>query len=88
MSASRSLRPNEVPVRQAPDCSLNGHEKVVAKNGPFSLTFCQIVALMFPHRNVIAGRFIPDGQEPTDHFDGHAICASPSGEFTRWHRDS
>lgn len=22
------------------------------KNGPFSLTFCQIVALMFPHRSV------------------------------------
>jgi hypothetical protein len=34
---------------------LNGREKVVAKNGPFSLTFCQIVALMFPHRSVVAG---------------------------------
>jgi hypothetical protein len=31
---------------------LNGREKVVAKNGPFSLAFCQIVALMFLHRNV------------------------------------
>ena len=30
--------------------------EVVAKNGPFSLTFCQIVALMFPHRSVVAGR--------------------------------
>jgi hypothetical protein len=28
----------------------------VAKNGPFSLTFCQIVALMLPHRSVVAGR--------------------------------
>jgi hypothetical protein len=34
---------------------LNGREKVVAKNGPFSLTFCQIVALMLPHRSVFAG---------------------------------
>ena len=32
-----------------------GGEKVVAKNGPFSLTFCQIVALMLPHRSVFAG---------------------------------
>lgn len=30
--------------------------KVVAKNGPFSLTFCQIIASMLPHRNVVAGR--------------------------------
>jgi hypothetical protein len=35
--------------------SLNGREKVVAKNGPFSLTFCQIVALMLLHRSVFAG---------------------------------
>ncbi|MDR4469870.1 MAG: hypothetical protein MRJ68_16495 [Nitrospira sp.] len=35
---------------------MNGREKVVAKNGPFSLVFCQIVALMFPHRSVVAGR--------------------------------
>jgi hypothetical protein len=35
---------------------LNGREKVVAKNGPFSLVFSQIVALMFPHRSVVAGR--------------------------------
>lgn len=48
MSASRSLSPNEVPLCQAPDGSLNGREKVVAKNGPFSLAFCQIVALLFP----------------------------------------
>jgi len=34
---------------------LNGREKVVAKNGPFSLTFCQMVALMLPHRSVFAG---------------------------------
>jgi hypothetical protein len=35
---------------------LNGREKVVEKNGPFSLTLCQIVAyLMFPHRSVFAG---------------------------------
>jgi hypothetical protein len=34
---------------------LNGREKVVEKNGPFSLTFCQIVALMLPHRSVFAG---------------------------------
>lgn len=26
------------------------------KNGPFSLTLCQIMALMFPHRSVVAGR--------------------------------
>jgi hypothetical protein len=35
---------------------LNGREKVVAKNGPFSLAFCQIVALMLPHRSVVASR--------------------------------
>jgi hypothetical protein len=35
---------------------LNGREKVVAKNGHFSLTFCQMVALMLPHRSVVAGR--------------------------------
>jgi hypothetical protein len=32
-----------------------GGEKVVAKNGPLSLVFCQIVALMLPHRSVFAG---------------------------------
>lgn len=31
-------------------------KNVVAKNRPFSLTFFQIVALMFPHRNLVAGR--------------------------------
>jgi hypothetical protein len=36
-----------VPLRHAPDLSLNGREKVVAKNGPFSLSFSQIEALMF-----------------------------------------
>jgi hypothetical protein len=35
---------------------MNGREEVVAKNGPFSLTFCQIVALMVPHRIMVAGR--------------------------------
>jgi hypothetical protein len=34
---------------------MNGREKVVEKNGPFSLTFCQIVALMLPHRSLFAG---------------------------------
>ena len=29
--------------------------KVVEKNGPFSLTICQMVALMLPHRSVFAG---------------------------------
>lgn len=66
MSASRSLRQNEVPLRQAPDSSLNGRKKVVAKTGPVSLTFCQIVALMLPHRSVVAGRLVcwlvADGQ--------------------------
>lgn len=33
MSASRSLRPHEVLLRQVP--GLIGREKVVAKNGPF-----------------------------------------------------
>ena len=33
--ASRSLRPNEGPLRPVPDRSLNGREKVVEKNGPF-----------------------------------------------------
>ena len=33
--ASRSWRPNEVPLCQAPDWSLNGREKIVEKNGPF-----------------------------------------------------
>jgi hypothetical protein len=56
---SRSLRPNEAPLRHAPDWSLNGREKVVEKNGPFSLTFCQIVALMLPHRSRFAGLLFP-----------------------------
>jgi hypothetical protein len=34
---------------------LNGREKVVEKKGPFSPTFCQIVALMLLHRSVFAG---------------------------------
>jgi hypothetical protein len=37
---------------------LNGREKVVTKNGPFSLTFCQIVAWILPHRSVVAGRHL------------------------------
>jgi hypothetical protein len=44
-------------VDQASDWSLNGLEVVVAKIGPFSLTFCQIVGLMSPHRSLVAGRF-------------------------------
>jgi hypothetical protein len=39
------------PVRHAPNWSLNGRENVVPKNGPFSLTFCQMVALILPHRS-------------------------------------
>jgi hypothetical protein len=42
---------------------LTGREKVIAKNGPFSLTFCQIVALMFPHRSVVICHYsaqVPD----------------------------
>jgi hypothetical protein len=38
--------------RQAPDWSLNGRAKVVAKNGPFSLVFCHIVAFMLLQRSV------------------------------------
>jgi hypothetical protein len=34
---------------------LNGREKIVEKNGPFSPTFCQIVGLMLPHRSVFTG---------------------------------
>lgn len=30
---------------------------VVAKVGPFWLTFCQIVGLMSAHRSLVAGRF-------------------------------
>jgi hypothetical protein len=45
----------KLPARHAPDWSLSGREKVVEKNGPFSLLFCQIVALMLPHRSVFAG---------------------------------
>ncbi|HMF86070.1 MAG TPA: hypothetical protein VK598_06935 [Nitrospiraceae bacterium] len=29
--------------------------KVVEKYGPFSLTLCQMVALMLPHRSVFVG---------------------------------
>jgi hypothetical protein len=29
--------------------------KTCAKNGPFSLTFCQMVTLMLPHRSRFAG---------------------------------
>lgn len=36
---------------------LDGRETVVVKHGPFSLMFSQIVALMLPHRSVVAGRF-------------------------------
>lgn len=43
LSASRHERQSN-PWRHAPDWSFNGREKVVEKNGPFSLTFCQIVA--------------------------------------------
>jgi len=32
-----------------------GRENVVEKKSPFSLTFCQIVALMLPHRSLFAG---------------------------------
>ena len=53
--ASRSLRPDEVPSRHAPDWSLNGRANVVAKNGPFSMVFSQIVALMLPHHSWLAG---------------------------------
>ena len=52
---AKSFRPNEVPLRHAPDWSLNGREEVVEKNGPFSLRFSQIVALMLPHRSRFAG---------------------------------
>jgi hypothetical protein len=31
-------------------------EKGRGEKGPFSLTFCQIVAWMLPHRRVVAGR--------------------------------
>nr|WP_281722463.1 hypothetical protein [Nitrosomonas nitrosa] len=51
------MRPDEVPLRHSPARSLNGRKKVVAKNGPFSLTFCQIVASMLPQCSVVAGRF-------------------------------
>lgn len=44
-------------VNQASDWSLNGLEVVVAKIGPFSLTFCQIFGLMSPHRSLVTGRF-------------------------------
>jgi hypothetical protein len=47
-----------VPLRQAPDWSLNGRAKLVAKNGPFSLTFCQIVALILPQRSVLVGLLV------------------------------
>jgi len=56
MSASRSLRPNKVAFYLSPARSLNSTGKCLEKSGPFSLTFCQIVALMFPHRSVVAGR--------------------------------
>lgn len=43
-------------VDQTFDWSLNGRDKVVAKLGPFWLTFCQIVDLMLPHPTMIACR--------------------------------
>ena len=43
------------PIAAFPGLTLNGREKVVEKNGPFSLTFFQIVALMLPHRSVVTG---------------------------------
>jgi hypothetical protein len=48
-----------VLLRQAPNWSLNGLEKVVAKNGPFSLSFCQIVALIAAAKRV--SRFLVVG---------------------------
>jgi hypothetical protein len=44
-----------------PPCAgliFDGREKVVAKNGPFSLTFCQIVPLMLPQRRRVSGFFV------------------------------
>src|SRR5512145_1831011 len=54
-SASRSFRPNEVPLLHLPDRSLYDLLKVVEKNGPFLLVFSQIVALTIPRRSVVAG---------------------------------
>jgi hypothetical protein len=34
---------------------LNGREKIAEKNGPFSLVFSKIVALMLPDRSWFAG---------------------------------
>jgi hypothetical protein len=44
--------------------SLNGRENVAAKNGPFSLVFSQIVALLLPDRSVFAGRPRPVATRP------------------------
>ena len=73
--AFRSLGQDEVPFRHSPDWSLTGHEKVVAKNGPFSLTFCQVVTLMFPHHSVVSGRlddWVALSQEEERHHTGHS----------------
>jgi len=48
------IEPNEVPIAPCAGLIL-GRENVAEKNGPFSLTFCQIVALMLPHRSWFAG---------------------------------
>ncbi len=56
MRGSRPFRLIAVLLHLAPGWSLHGRGKVVAKSGPFPLTFCHIVALMFPHRNVVDGR--------------------------------
>jgi hypothetical protein len=53
--AARSLRPDEIPSHHALDWSLNGRENVVPKNGPFSMVFSQIAALMLPHHSWFAG---------------------------------
>ncbi len=56
MRGSRPFRLIAVLLHLAPGWSLHGRGKVVAKSGPFPLTFCQIVPLMFQHRSVVAGR--------------------------------
>src|SRR5215475_74120 len=84
--ASSSLRPNEVPLRQVPDWSLNEREKVVAKNGPFSLTFYQIVALILPHRRCALTLVtqVVQAEAWMQKFDGTRV---PDWQVRRWPRD-
>ena len=53
------IKTGRSPIAPRPGLILEWAENVATKKGPFSLSFCQIVALMFPHRSVFVGLLLP-----------------------------